>query len=254
VTAFICVAVLCVLSVRQGEASQLQAGSDSLLHDALGKIELLRARVDRGSTPRLGAKAQEIVTATMERAGPDASKVERALDAVLYDLFLRQLFHLEQKVIRSFCDSGDAVKTSLQLFEKEALALVKPRSGWSYERQLAALRGLLTEIHQRDRELARERRTSSQTMRATSDIMNHLRTEMHKMQEQIQGNRAGDPWALSTFFMIPNTPLQVRARYNQGCTHMELHLFPDSDPAQSEAGFVEGWGPGNLDLSLNIDV
>lgn len=234
----------------------------SSLRTALEEVRPLEAQVEEGKiVPKFGEKADAIIKKARSSAGGGQADMERAVDGALQALFLKQLALLRQQVSKNFENAGRPVeqghatmtKADAQ-FVKEAQDLVRPGSAWSFEEERLALRAFLEGSFRRDAALAEEKARSVQTQQATVDIINKLQTQMETIQQKMQGMQAGSPWVLSTSYRLPGTPLQIIGRYQQGRANVELNLTPDRDPANSEAGFVEGIGPANVGLSFNVGV
>jgi len=90
---------------------------------------------------------------------------------------------------------------------------------------------------------------------ATIEVIAKLQEKMEQLAAKVQSARGGgSPWVLSTSYRIPNTPLQVVGRYEQGRANVELNLTPDKNPLNSDASFVEGIGPANIGVSFNLGL
>merc|ERR1712216_308455 len=94
---------------------------------------------------------------------------------------------------------------------------------------------------------------------STIEVVGKLQSQLDAIQKQLEvssqtlrvGGSSGGPWALTTAYRIPKTPLTLLGRYQGGRADVELSLSPDKDPANSQAGFVAGLGPANLGISFN---
>lgn len=239
---------------------QLNAQASPLigaLADALGQIQALRSQVDGGHiVPKFGEKAQGIMKDALSKAGGEVPELEQAVDGVLHSLFLQQLSILRLRLATKFESSKgvDALAKADQQFVASANELVRPDSDWSIGTERDALKSVLEGAFRRDAALSEERARAARTQQATIHVISKLQNQMETLQQKVQGMGGGSPWVLSTSYRIPNTPLQITGRYQQGRANIELNLTPDKDPANSEAGFVEGVGPANLGLSFNLGV
>lgn len=240
---------------------QLNVEADPLLGalaDALRQIQALRSQVDGGHiVPKFGEKAQGILQGALRKAGGEVPELERAVDGVLHSLFLQQLSILRLQLATKFESSNKpivALAKADQQFVASANELVRPDSDWSIGTERDALKSVLEGAFRRDAALSEERARAARTQQATIHVISKLQNQMETLQQKVQGMGGGSPWVLSTSYRIPNTPLQITGRYQQGRANIELNLTPDKDPANSEAGFVEGVGPANLGLSFNLGV
>merc|ERR1711920_1169591 len=103
--------------------------------------------------------------------------------------------------------------------------------------------------------LVEERANSARMQQTTIDVIGRMQEHMERLAQKVQSARSGgSPWVLSTSYRIPNTPLQVVGRYEQGRANVELNLTPDKDPTNAESNFVQGIGPANLGVSFNLRV
>jgi len=221
-------------------------------------IQPLQKQVESGHiVPKFGEKAQTIVSAIASGMGEAGPEIERAVDGMLQALFLQQLSLLRQQLVVKFEKASKPAEAASQAdsqFVTQAQELVRPGSGWSFDQERYALRATLEGSYRRDAALMEEKQLAAQTQQSTVEIIAKLQSQMEALQTRVQALRAGSPWFLSTSYRIPHTPLQLIGRYQQGRANLELSLNPDRDPANSEAGFVDGVGPANLGVTLNVGV
>lgn len=238
-------------SPEPGEA-QLQEA----LSIALSKVSRLRQEVDRSRiVPKFGQKSQAILQSLAQSV--KAADAEAAVDGLLHALFLRQLSLIQQKLADRFLNARDftsAISKADKLFVAATKDLVRPESSWSIEPARQALRGELRDALQQESLLAEERSRAAQTQRATAEVIGKIQKQMEQLGEKMKGAGVGSPWALWTSYHLPGTPFQLSGRYQDGRANIELNLAPANDPANAEAGFVEGITPQNLGLSLNLGM
>jgi len=221
-------------------------------------IQPLQKQVEAGHiVPKFGEKAQSIVSAIVSGVGEAGPEVERAVDGMLQALFFQQLALLRQQLVGKFEKASKPAEAASQAdsqFVTQAQELVRPGSDWSFDQERYALRATLEGSYRRDAALADERVITAQTQQSTVEIISKLQSQMEALQTRVQALRAGSPWFLSSSYRIPGTPLQLIGRYQQGRANLELSLNSDRDPANSEAGFVDGVGPANLGVTLNVGI
>lgn len=240
-----------------GGASGPQAFGDAL-NDALQHVRPVQAMVEAGRiVPHFGKKADAIITSALSQLNEESDHVMKmALDGVLQDLFVRQLALLRAKIVASFVASrgSRALSRSDRWFQNAASQLVRPGSSWNYEEERVALQTYLRQVVQREAELAKERFQGAQMQRTTADVVGRLQKQMDQMGEKLRGSGAGSPWAAWTSYQLPGTPFRVSGRYQQGRANIELTLGPEKDPANAQAGFVDGLSSKNFGVSLNLGV
>lgn len=238
-----------------------QVGDDGLsvvLKDVSESLRPLQQQVESGHlVPKFGERAQTVLATAERRAGSAGPELARAVDGMLQGLYLRQLALLRQQLTAKFERSGrpaEAVAQADQQFVTQAEELRRPGSSWSYDQERYSLRAVLEGIYRREAALAEERALATKAQQSTVEVISKLQSQMETLQQKVHNLRAGSPWFLSTSYRVPGTPLQIIGRYQQGRANIELNLSPDRDPANAEAGFVEGVGPANLGLSVNLGV
>jgi len=217
-------------------------------------IRPLEEQVEEGSLiPKFGEKAGRLLADFSGKSGD--AQLERAVDGMLHTLFLRQLPLLRQQLAAKFEKAAKPIEAVVQADEKfveAAEELKRPGSDWSYDHERYALRAVLEGGLKRDEALAEERMASAQTQQSTVEIISKMQSQMESLQQKVQAMRAGSPWFLSASYRIPKTPFQLIGRYQQGRTNLELSLSQDRDPANAEAGMVQGFGPMNLGVNVNL--
>lgn len=258
--ALLAVAALWSVSSLPGLAFSGDAGAVLVMHEALSEMKPLEAQVQAGKiVPKFGDKAQEIVTKYSSLAGNAAPELEMAIDGALQELFLRQASILGRQVAENFelgKAQADAANQADEMFLSAAQDLVRPGSGWSLEDERAQLRRRVEHGLRRGAALAEERARSAQVQQATIEVIGKLQDKMELLAAKVQSARGGggSPWVLSSSYRIPNTPLQVVGRYEQGRANVELNLTPTKNPLNTDDSFVEGIGPANIGVSFNLGL
>jgi len=231
-------------------------GLAGFLDDVQQAIRPLEEQVNEGALiPKFGQVADQVLATVAGRAGDAGPQLERAVDGMLQTLFLRQLALLRQQIASKFEKAArpeEAVAQADEKFVAGAEELKRPGSDWSYDDERYALRAVLEGGLKRDEAIEEERALASQTEQSTVEIISKLQSQMESLQQKVQAMRAGSPWFLSASWSVPRTPFQLIGRYQQGRGNLELSLNLDRDPANSEAGFVQGFGPMNLGVNLNL--
>eukprot|EP00441_Pelagodinium_beii_P021586 CAMPEP_0197656132 /NCGR_PEP_ID=MMETSP1338-20131121/40403_1 /TAXON_ID=43686 ORGANISM="Pelagodinium beii, Strain RCC1491" /NCGR_SAMPLE_ID=MMETSP1338 /ASSEMBLY_ACC=CAM_ASM_000754 /LENGTH=274 /DNA_ID=CAMNT_0043231973 /DNA_START=47 /DNA_END=867 /DNA_ORIENTATION=+ len=249
------VSVLPGLTMSGPDSRGSQAHGDQQLEKALdaalSKVEKLRREVDsKRIIASFGKKAYAILQGVKESGSAD---LEAAVDGSLHALFLRQLSLVQERLTQKFLHSRSAraaLARADEAFVKAAEDLLCPESSWSIESARQAFYADFGDALRREVVLAQERSHAEQTQRATADVIGKIQKQMEQISEKLRGS--GGPWSLWTSYRLPGTPIQVSGRYTDGRANVQLDLSSNQDPANAEAGFVEGLTPANLGLSLNI--
>eukprot|EP00931_Biecheleriopsis_adriatica_P027126 TRINITY_DN16363_c0_g1_i2.p1 TRINITY_DN16363_c0_g1~~TRINITY_DN16363_c0_g1_i2.p1 ORF type:complete len:286 (-),score=67.85 TRINITY_DN16363_c0_g1_i2:102-959(-) len=240
--------------VQAGKAEPAGAVAQ-LLSSVEDSIRPLREQVASGHVvPQFGDRSQAVLAAAVQQAGSAGAEIQRAVDAMLQSLFLRQLALLRQQCVSKFGHTADAIAQADSHFVAQAKELLRPGSSWSYEQERYALRAALEGAHRRAAVLAEEKQLAAQSQQSTVEIISKLQSQMESLQTRVQHLRSGSPWFLSSSYRIPGTPVQLIGRYQQGRGSIEVNLSPDRDPVTAEAGFVSGVGPANLGINANLGM
>jgi len=221
------------------------------LGEAMDQVDVLREEVEAGQlAEQFSERAQGILQAAPEELQP-------VLDVALETLFIEQLGLLQQQILKRFENDrrpATALERADRQFVSQAEELIRPGGNWSYAPERTALREALASAYTQDFALKQERARAAQTQRATTAVISRMQKQMEQLGEKLNGVSSSGPWALWTSYRIPGTPLRMTGRYQQGRTNIEFSLSPNKDPANAEAGFVEGLTSSNLGLGLNVGV
>lgn len=226
---------------------------------AVKDIEPLRHQVDGGQVvSRFGDKAEAILVAVASKSGGEDGAVEllMGVDGMLQALFLQQLVLLRQQVVEKHVKVGvspaEAIAQADEQFVAAAAELKRPGSDWSFQQERYALRATLEKVFRGMSALQDENVKAAATQQTTVEVIGKLQSQMEALQQRLQQMKAGSPWFLSSSYRIPKTPLTLISRYQQGRASFELSLSPDRDPACADSGFVDGFGPANIGVKLNV--
>lgn len=237
-----------------------QDGLGGIVAEVNSALRPLQEQIDSGHVvAKYGEKAQGILLAAVQRAGAAGPQLHRAIDAMLQSLFLRQLAILRKHTAANFLKIGSlrALEAMMQAdtqFVSQAEELKRPGSSWSFEQERYALRAVLQGSFEREAWLLEEKDLAALAQQSTTEVIGRLQAQMESLQQKVQHLRAGSPWFLSSTYRIPGTPLSLIGRYQQGRANIEINLSPDRDPVNAQAGFVEGFGPGNLGAGLTLAI
>jgi len=216
------------------------------MHRILQEVGTLQRAVLNGHiVRRFGQRAGALLL--MANATSAGFPSGRAVDKVLHGLFESQLLLIRQREIEQLWERPITVtmlKRSERRFKRYAQSLMPRRSTWSYNPHLAILMEDLGALYTGDRAVEKERVRGARAQRAIGEVLDKLQSEK---QPEPRG-----PMALTTSFRVPNSPVRVTGRYQESRAKIEFQLEPDGDPANAEAGLVEGLTPGNWDVSMKV--
>eukprot|EP00929_Paragymnodinium_shiwhaense_P116651 TRINITY_DN86399_c0_g1_i1.p1 TRINITY_DN86399_c0_g1~~TRINITY_DN86399_c0_g1_i1.p1 ORF type:complete len:305 (-),score=87.83 TRINITY_DN86399_c0_g1_i1:88-954(-) len=238
------------------EGAEVPAGLLGSLRSALSQVAALQAAVESGGgqvVHGFGQKAADIL-ARLPQQSPEALA---AVDGSLEALFLRQVAVLRQQVAARFemAKDLDAEAQADSEFVSVAQDLVRPGSDWSYEQERTALRRWLHGAYERDAALVEEQAQAARMQQAVIDVISKLQTKMELLMQKAQGlGKGSSPWVLSTSYRVPNTPLQLVGKYEQGRANVELNLTPAKDPSKSDSSLADSLGPATFGVSFNVGI
>ena len=77
--------------------------------------------------------------------------------------------------------------------------------------------------------------------------------QLQQLQQQAFGQSS--PLQLGAAYRIPDTSINLSGSYQNGKTSLQLSCVPDDSAAMlGPNGFTRGVGPGNLGLSVNVNI
>lgn len=248
------------------------------LKAATAEIESLKSEVAEGKlVSSFGAKADAICNtalSTFAMEAPDADKdpikvqihdkqveeLEKSLDPPLNVLFIRQLLTLRDKALQRYKTQAKGTETSdyeaMQAadayFSSEAEACVRAGSDWEYAAERASLQQTMNFIAQKNKKLLDVKSQAAQTQQQTMALLQQQQSQMMQLQNALGG---GSPLNLGLSYRIPDTNINVQYTFQQGRTNVQFTCIPDDQaPFLGPQGFTHGIGPGNLGVTVNLNV
>jgi len=243
-------------------------------------IEELSTCINEGKcVPDLGEKADLICNKALEIFNNDApnpdgdvekesifdSKVEdlnKALDTPLQVLYFKQLNLLREKALARYksgtkgteTNDYEAMSAADSFFTKEAEASTRKGSAWDYIVERQQLLGTMNELAARNKKLVDLQLKVSQNQQNIMQFLQQQQGQIQALQQQLYGNQAS-PWNLGVAYRIPDTNINLAGSYQQGRTNIQLSCVPDDSAAMlGPNGFTYGVGPGNLGLTVNVNI
>ncbi|CAM9530959.1 unnamed protein product, partial [Chrysoparadoxa australica] len=246
---------------------------------ALSDISALREQVDAGEVcPGLGSKADSICNEALEgfsTAAPDTGddpeqesifdekveELEKLLDLPLQALYQRQLNLLVQRALQRFKAAAKGSETSDyqamiqadQYFSREAEASTRQGGAWDYAQERTGLQSTMNEIITSTKKATDAQLRAAQQQNAAMQYLQMQQQQIQGLQQQLYGGSS--PWNFGAAYRVPDSNIQLQGNYQQGRATVQMSCVPDEyAPLLGPNGFVNGVGPGNLGLSVNLNI
>jgi len=249
-----------------------------IMDDASKEIASLRVGIDEGNClPGFGQKADQICNSALERFSseaplPDDDKakeaiydkrvedLERALDAPLNVMYLKQLSLIREKALKNFkaglVAEGSEYESMMQaddFFRREAEDSTRQNPDWDYTKESQNLKTAMGEIASRVKKVSEVKLAAAKQTQQAVQYLQMQQQQLQAIQQQLQGGAS--PWNVGAAYRLPNSNINLSCTYQQGRANVQLSCVPDeSISLLGPNGFVNGVTPGNLGLSLNINV
>ena len=111
----------------------------------------------------------------------------------------------------------------------------------------------MLELGQRTAKATSEALKAGKQMSLAMQFLQQQQQQLAAMQQQLYGGSS--PWNFGVAYRVPDTTINIQGNYQQGRTNIQLSCVPDeSAPLLGQNGFVNGVGPGNLGLSVNLNL
>ncbi|GMH70949.1 hypothetical protein TrVE_jg874 [Triparma verrucosa] len=251
-----------------------------VLESAMKSITDLQKSIDSSSPcSNFGVQADEICNTALESFAATAppstddptksaiydrklSELETTLDAPLQVLYLKQLSLLRERALTKYktfsrgseVSEYEAMVVADDQFVKEAEEAT--RSGganWDYTSERNSLQGLLSELASSTKKLVDvELKAASQQ----STAMQYLQMQQQQIQQmQMQLYGGSSPWNVGFAYRLPDTNVNLQGSYQAGRWNGVLSCVPDEYASMlGPNGFVNGVGPGNVGVSVNMNL
>ena len=89
-----------------------------------------------------------------------------------------------------------------------------------------------------------------------STAMQYLQMQQQQIQQmQMQLYGQSSPWNVGFAYRVPDTNINLQGAHQQGRTTVQMSCVPDEYASMlGPNGFTNGVGPGNLGLSVNLNL
>lgn len=259
-------------------AVQCAKAFSKALKAATGEIEALKSEIAAGKVvANFGARADAICNNALtifSNEAPDADKdaikvqihdkqveeLERTLDPPLHVLFIRQLLTLRDKALQRYktqsraseASDYEAMVAADTFFSTEAEGSIRKGAEWDYTAERQSLQQTMSFIAAKNKKLNDVKVQAAQAQQQTLALLQQQQSQMAQLQNALGG---GSPLNLALSYRIPDTNINVQYAYQQGRTNVQFTCVPDDQvPFLGPQGFTHGIGPGNLGVTVNLNV
>lgn len=284
-------AAICVFSIvykaSASSPSQYSVLCDTafcrIIDESMNEVSTLLKTVNEGSyIPEFGSKADKICNSAIERFSLEAplkdddkfneavydkkiEDLERMLDSPLHVIYLKQLALLREKSLKTFksslATSGDdksggeyeALLAADDFYRREAEESTRNNPDWDYSKDITYLKQSLGEIASRVKKIQDVKLSAAKQTQQAMQYLQMQQQQLQAIQQQIQGSSS--PWTAALAYRIPDSNINLSYNFQQGRSNIQLSCVPDEAMSLlGPNGFVQGVTPGNVGLSVNINV
>mmetsp|Transcript_49226 Transcript_49226/g.73221 ORF Transcript_49226/g.73221 Transcript_49226/m.73221 type:complete len:308 (+) Transcript_49226:87-1010(+) len=251
-----------------------------IVENANRQVSELRAKMAESGTciPAFGVVADEICNKALEEfasSAPDAGdssedaatyenkleELERAVDAPLQVLYLRQLALIREKALQKYkaasrtseASDYEAMLSADSQFVSEAEDATREGSDWEFGQERTNLQTVMSDLASSGKKVTDIQIKSAQQQSTAMQYLQQQQQMIQQLQMQLYGQTS--PWNVGVAYRIPETNFNLQGSYQQGRTNVQLSCVPDEYASMlGPNGFTQGVGPGNLGLSLNLSI
>jgi hypothetical protein len=238
--------------------------------------ELIKFVDEQNTIPEFGKKAEKIINqindtfAQLEK-NPNynhndivARKLSllQIVDTSLQTIFLKQIDSIKEKAIEKFKKeiAEEEAQPEFSVFNTDAFFVnevencIRPGSSWTYAKERMRLRRIMRDISNRKKQLTAEKLRSSEQQAYSFQLLQQQQAQLHAIQQQQYGG-ASNMWNIGIAYRPPDSIFNISAGYQQGKANIQITMVPDEQAnLLGSTGFTAGVGPGNLGLSLNLNI
>lgn len=136
-------------------------------------------------------------------------------------------------------------------FDKVAEAAKRAGASWDYDTERSALKAIIAELKTRS---DRASTVGAKAAAQQSSYMQLFQTYQAQIQ-QLQAAVQAAPPQVALAYRVPDTDLAVSVSRQADRTTLTLGCVPDdSAPLLGPNGFVKGFTPANIGVTLNLHV
>jgi len=142
---------------------------------------------------------------------------------------------------------------SLFVHEAEKCLPTYP-SNWSYKEERAELRDLMVKKIIMLKQVQTVKLRAAESQSYSFQLLQQQQAQLHAIQQQQYGGVSTN-WNIGIAYRPPDSIFNISAGYQQGKANIQISMVPDEQASLLGAtGFTAGVGPGNLGLSLNLNI
>lgn len=252
----------------------------AILRDSQGKIDEYAVEIESGTCisafgEKSDALLNEALAAFSTRApspGDDESlaaifdskieELEKAIDAPLHVLFMKQLSLLRDKVMnrhkkylnsvtKATTNENEVVDAMDELFSKGAQTSVRPLSEWDFGTERSSLKTTLEAMTKSKKRLVDLEQLAATDEQNVYQIIQAQQSQIQQLSQVAYG--MASPWNTDITYNVPDTSVNLLVGHKQGRTTMALTCDPDhSAPLLGANGFTRSFLPGNVGFEMNL--
>jgi len=127
-------------------------------------------------------------------------------------------------------------------------------SNWSYKEERAELRDLMEKKIIMLKQVQTVKLRAAESQSYSFQLLQQQQAQLHAIQQQQYGGVSTN-WNIGIAYRPPDSIFNISAGYQQGKANIQISMVPDEQASLLGAtGFTAGVGPGNLGLSLNLNI
>lgn len=180
-----------------------------------------------------------------------------------WQIFSRNLSLISSTCLKKFEKEieGEELQAEFHSFQCDALfvhesekSLPAHISDWSYKEERAKLRNLMRKIIIATKQVQTVQLRAAEQQSYSFQLLQQQQAQLHAIQQQQYGG-ASTNWNIGIAYRPPDSIFNISAGYQQGKANIQISMVPDEQASLLGAtGFTAGVGPGNLGLSLNLNI
>lgn len=197
--------------------------------------------------------------------GEQVEALEKSVDAPMRVLYMKQLLLLRDRALAQYksasknSESSDyeAMIAADAFFAAEAAASSRSSSSsvgaWDFAAERTSLQSTMNEIARSKKRLADTKLGAAKSQNEIMKVLQMQHGQIQQLQQVAYGQAS--PLNLGLAYRVPDTNINLSLGHQQGRTNIQLSCVPDeSAPMLGPNGFTRGVGPGNLGVSVNLNV
>jgi hypothetical protein len=180
-----------------------------------------------------------------------------------WQIFTRNITLISSACLKKFEKEieGEELQAEFHSFQCDALFVHEAEkslptyvSEWSYKEERTKLRNLMRKIIIATKQIQTVQLRAAEQQSYSFQLLQQQQAQLHAIQQQQYGG-ASTNWNIGIAYRPPDSIFNISAGYQQGKANIQISMVPDEQASLLGAtGFTAGVGPGNLGLSLNLNI